>query len=168
MTAPAPDIALRPATPGDLEFQSRLYASTRQEELAPVPWSDEEKRAFLAFQFQAQTAHYEQHYADASSQIVLVEGELAGRLIVHRWEREIRIVDIALLPGFRGRGIGSRLLAPLLDEGVETGADVTIHVEKVNPAMRLYERLGFEPVGDEGVYLKMARRPERGQAKIAS
>jgi ribosomal protein S18 acetylase RimI-like enzyme len=169
VSAAAPAVALRPAVPDDLPFQARLYASTREEELEPVPWSAEQKAEFLAFQFRAQTAHYEKHYADASFEIVMVGGEPAGRLIVHRWEGEIRIVDIALMPEARGRGIGTRLIAPLLDEGVEAGADVTIHVERMNPAMRLYERLGFEPAGDEGVYVKMSRPPGRGpQAKIAS
>jgi len=90
---------------------------------------------------------------------IVVDGEDAGRLLVARWAREIRIVDIALLPAFRGRGAGSGLLAELLDEATEMGKALSIHVERDNRAMRLYERLGFEPVGETGVYLRMEWDP---------
>jgi ribosomal protein S18 acetylase RimI-like enzyme len=89
----------------------------------------------------------------------LIENEPAGRLYVARWQREIRIVDIALLPAFRGRGIGSRLITELLEEGSRKGKNVSIHVETFNPAFRLYQRLGFEVVEDKGVYLLMEWHP---------
>jgi ribosomal protein S18 acetylase RimI-like enzyme len=164
----APTVTLRPAREDDRSFLARVYASTREEELAPLPWTDDQKARFLAQQFDAQTAHYAEHYADASFEVVLVDGEPAGRLIVHRGEGEIRIVDIALLPRFRSRGIGTRLLRPLLDEGTRRGAKVTIHVERFNPALSLYRRLGFAPVAEEGVYLRLERPPGADQAKIAS
>ena len=171
MSGDAPDIARRPATPSDQDFLARLYASTREDELAPVPWPAEQKAAFLAQQFAAQSAHYAKHYAGASFEVILVDGERAGRLIVARWDGEIRIVDVSLLPEHRGRGVGSALLRPLLAEAAATDAVVTIHVEKNNPALRLYDRLGFRPVADEGVYLRMEHRPDRAgnaQVKIAS
>ena len=90
---------------------------------------------------------------------ILVAGELAGRLYVHRREREIRIMDIALLPEFRGRGIGTKLLNEILMEGERTGRPVTIHVESFNPARRLYERLGFTRVASNGVYLLLEWKP---------
>jgi GNAT superfamily N-acetyltransferase len=155
----APDVALRPATPDDYAFLERVYVSTREEELAPVPWTAEQKRTFLAQQFAAQSAHYAKHYPDASFEVVLVDGEPAGRLIVARWEGEIRIVDVALLPEHRGRGIGAGLIRPLLDEADAAGLKVTINVERMNPAQRLYERLGFAPAAEDGVYVRMERPP---------
>jgi ribosomal protein S18 acetylase RimI-like enzyme len=68
---------------------------------------------------------------------------------------EIRLVDIALLPEHRGRGIGGALLRGLLDEGAVSGRRVSMHVERSNPALRLYERLGFERVKDDGIYWLM-------------
>ena len=59
-------------------------------------------------------------------------------------------MDIALLPEYRGRGIGTALLEELLVEADATGRRVTIHVERFNPARRLYERLGFVEAGDPG------------------
>lgn len=157
---------LRPVQPDDEPFLLSVYASTREEELAPVPWTAEQKQAFLAQQFAAQSAHYAQHYDGLSSDVILIDGERAGRLLVARWPEEVRIVDIALLPEFRGRGVGERLLSPILAEAEERGVTTVIHVERTNPAMSFYRRLGFEPAGEHGIYFRMER--PAGQAKTAS
>jgi len=162
MSAPHPELALRPATAADQAFLGAVYADTRQEELAPVPWTTGQKDAFLAAQFAAQSTHYAQHYVDATHNVVLVDGQPAGRLIILRTPREIRIVDIALLRAYRARGVGTRLLQPILDEADAGGLLVSIHVEHLNPAMRLYRRLGFVSAGDAGVHVLMERRPQRG------
>jgi ribosomal protein S18 acetylase RimI-like enzyme len=163
-----PALALRPARDDDYGFLEELYASTREDEFAPVPWTDEQKRAFLAQQFAAQSAYYADRFADASFDVVLVDGDAAGRLIVERREDELKVIDIALVPRRRGHGLGSRLLRPLLDEADASGVKTTVYVERFNPALRLYDRLGFVPVEDTGVYLRMERPPGGGQAKIAS
>lgn len=152
-------VGLRPATAADEPFLLGVYASTRAAELAAVPWSDADKAAFVAQQFAAQSAHYARHYTGLSRHVIRVGGADAGRLLVARWEREIRIVDIALLPEYRGGGAGTALLRGLIDEATAAGKPLTIHVERANPALGLYVRLGFTPVGDEGVYLKLARDP---------
>jgi ribosomal protein S18 acetylase RimI-like enzyme len=126
-----------------------------------VSWDDAQREAFLRSQFDAQDVWWHEHYAEASFEVVLVDGEPAGRLYVHRGETEIRIVDIALLPEYRGDGIGTRLLHELLIEADAAGKSVTIHVERLNPALRLYERLGFSLAEDKGVYLFLERAPVR-------
>ena len=73
---------------------------------------------------------------------------------------EIRLIDIALLLEHRNAGIGARLLQDLLAEAAQAGKPVRIHVEKFNPALRLYERLGFTPIEDQGVYLLMQWSPD--------
>lgn len=152
------NIRLRPIVEADREFLYRCYASTRAEELSVVDWSDDQKEEFLRMQFNAQTVHYEKHYPSAQFQIILVDKHPAGRLYVDRWEREIRIVDITLLPPFRGQGVGSSLLTTLIGESVAAGKPLSIHVEKFNPAMRLYERLGFRQIGEVGAY-DLLQRP---------
>ena len=82
-----------------------------------------------------------------------------GRLYVARWQDEIRIVDIALLPPYRNTGLGTTILRDLLAEAAVAHKPVRIHVEKFNPALRLYERLGFVPIADKGVYLFMEWTP---------
>lgn len=145
-------LTLRPIRPEDDAFLFRVYASTRHEELAVVPWTDAQKEAFLRQQFGAQHAYYQEHYGQASFQVIEVGGQPAGRLYVDRLADEIRLVDIALLPEYRGAGHGSSLIQDLLDEARASGRKVRIHVEKMNPALRLYERLGFTIVEDKGVY----------------
>ena len=144
---------LRTATPEDEQFLRAVYAGTRAEELARVPWSDEQKRAFTDMQFVAQDAHYRRHYPTAQYSIIEVQGVPAGRLYVDRLEKEILIIDIALLPEHRRVGIGTKLLRELQDEAHTAGKVLTIHVEKFNPALRLYQRLGFQQIEDKGVYL---------------
>jgi GNAT superfamily N-acetyltransferase len=157
-------VTLRPVGPDDDGFLAGLYASTRELELSQVPWSAGQKAAFLRMQFDAQCAHYRQHYADASFDVVLVDGEPAGRLYVARWPNEIRIVDIAFLPDRRGRGIGTRLIGSLQREAGDRGVPLTIHVERLNPALALYERLGFTMAEDKGVYLFLEWRPHAPEA----
>jgi len=144
---------LRAATPEDEQFLRAVYACTRAEELARVPWSDEQKRAFTDMQFTAQDAHYRRHYPNTQYSIIEVQGLPAGRLYVDRCEKEIRIIDIAMLPEHRRAGIGTKLLCELQDEARAAGKVLTIHVEKFNPALRLYQRLGFKQIEDKGVYL---------------
>jgi ribosomal protein S18 acetylase RimI-like enzyme len=144
---------VRAATLEDEPFLRTVYSSTRAEELAQVPWSDEQKQAFTEQQFSAQNAYYRQHYPTAQFSIIEVRGAPAGRLYIERLENEIRIMDIALLPEHRRAGLGTKLLRELQDEARTAGKALTIHVEKFNPALNLYRRLGFKQVEDKGVYL---------------
>lgn len=150
---------LRPVVEDDRAFLVELYASVRGPELAHVPWDDGLKRAFVEQQFAAQGMHYREHYPGATLDVVEVDGEPAGRLYIHRGPSDIRIMDIALVPAFRGRGIGTSLLRALIVEAEESGRKLSIHVEMNNPARALYERLGFRPAGEHGVYVLMERLP---------
>jgi ribosomal protein S18 acetylase RimI-like enzyme len=150
-------VTLQPASAGDETFLFEVYASTRVEELAPVGWSEPQRESFLRMQFQAQQRHYRENYPGAEFQIIHVDGEPAGRLYVHRRANEIRIMDIALLPAYRRRGIGTVLLAEILSEGAQSGKVVSIHVEAFNPALEWYERLGFIKVAANGPYHLMER-----------
>ena len=148
-------ITLRSIAPEDDAFLARVYASSRAEELAVTPWSDEEKAVFCRRQFDAQSAYYAVNYPGASFQVIEREGAPIGRLYVARWEKEIRIIDITLLPEFRGSGVGTKLLRDLQEEARAVGKSLTIHVERFNRALQLYQRLRFEQVEDKGVYLLM-------------
>jgi ribosomal protein S18 acetylase RimI-like enzyme len=148
-------IALRPLAHDDRDFLVDLYSSVREPELAHVPWDAAARRAFIEQQFGAQDAHYREHYPGATLDVIEVDGERAGRLYVHGGPRDIRIMDIALAPAFRGRGIGTELLRSLISEADASGRTLSIHVEVDNPARRLYERLGFRPVSEHGLYLRM-------------
>jgi ribosomal protein S18 acetylase RimI-like enzyme len=152
-------VALRPATDRDREFLLRVYASTREDEMALVDWDVGQKGAFLRMQFDAQDRHYRQHYTTAQFQVILLDGEPVGRLYVDHWPDEIRVVDIAVLTEHRGQGIGTLLMRQILAEGERLGLPVRVHVEQFNPALRFYVRLGFRTIDTHGPYYLMERTP---------
>jgi ribosomal protein S18 acetylase RimI-like enzyme len=145
-------LTFRRLTEADLPFLARVYASTRTEELAAVPWSDAQKAAFLDMQFRAQHTDYQKNYPDADWLVTMRGGEDAGRLYIERCRSDHRILDIAFLPEHRGHGVGNALLRDLMDEAASAGKSVSTHVEKHSPAMRFYRRLGFVNDEDNGVY----------------
>jgi ribosomal protein S18 acetylase RimI-like enzyme len=157
-------VTLRPVTPGDTAFLTRVYASTRAEEMAIVPWTDEQKNAFVEMQFRAQDTDYHTNYPDAAYEVVLQNDTPVGRLYVHRRPEEISILDIALLPEHRGAGIGGKLLGDLIRESEAAGKPLVIYVEKYNRAQTLYRRLGFAETDDTGVYWRMVRPVPAGTA----
>lgn len=150
---------LRPAGPCDAELLYRIYASTREDELAVVPWDAAQKEAFLRMQFAAQDRYYHATFPAASYDLIVSGEEVLGRLYVDRGGPAWLVLDIALLPGHRGRGIGARLLTDLLAEAGAAAKPVQMHVERFNPAQRLYDRLGFRQIADEGVYLRLEWKP---------
>ena len=156
--------ALRPETDDDIPFLMRLYASTREDELAPAPWSTEQKQAFLASQFQAQRYHYRTYFPGCAFDVIERRGGPAGRLYLDVRASRLHIVDIALLPEWRGQGLGTAILEALQSSARAGGRGVDIFVEKFNPALRLYRRLGFTDVADHEVYLEMEWLPEARQA----
>lgn len=154
-TPASPTVTLRPVTAADRGFLLSVYESTREEELAQVDWPDGAREAFVRMQFDAQDASYRAHNPHGSFDVIAVDGQPAGRLYVDRRPDDIRIVDVALLPEFRGRGVGTHLVTRLTTEASATGRTVSIHVEVHNPAASLYRRLGFVAVAERAVHRRM-------------
>lgn len=158
----SPAVALRPAGDDDREFLLQLYASTRIGEKTLIGWESEQWDEFMRMQFKFQHAWYMQNYLHSSFDVVILADVPVGRFYVNRLADEIRIIDISLLPEYRGRGVGERLMSDVLREGNERSIPVSLHVEGNNPALALYRRLGFlEEHFTEGRYF-MKRCP--GQA----
>ena len=152
--SPGPaNITLRPVDSGDYDFLVEVYASTRAEELALVPWTLEQQQVFVRSQFAAQQDHYAKKYPAASHDVIMWDDRPVGRLYVARLDQEIRIIDITLLPAERNAGIGSYLIKRLLDEAKRSGRVMRIYVEDFNPSLRLFERLGFSPSEQQGIHL---------------
>ncbi|MFY8094293.1 MAG: GNAT family N-acetyltransferase [Niveispirillum sp.] len=149
-------ISLRAALPADAEFMRDVYVAGRWEEMAAAGWPDTVLLAFLRDQYRLQTLHYDAHYADAARLVVECDGVCAGKLLLLDMETEIRIVDIGLMPAFRGRGTGAMLVCWTQDIARALGCGkVSLHVEPNNPARRLYLRLGFQVAGINGAYERM-------------
>jgi len=154
----------RPITPEDMDLLETIYASTRELEMAIVPWSNEEKAAFLHMQFEAQHRHYQMFFPSAQY-LLLFDGDVpVGRIYLDRRGREMHVMDIAILPPFRNQGLGTALIREVMDNAFADGMSVGLHVENFNPARRLYDRLGFLPVGEDGVYIRMTANAPAGQS----
>jgi GNAT superfamily N-acetyltransferase len=153
---------IRPARlPDDGDFLLSLYASTRLPELAGLGWSQAETDAFIRMQFGAQASHFRAAFPRADYSVICVHGERAGRLIVDRYGHEFIIVDLSLLPEFRGMGIGRGLVRRLLDEADAGRLAVRCHVLRGSDARPFWERAGFLARDDGGAYVAMERATPR-------
>jgi GNAT superfamily N-acetyltransferase len=156
-TAEEHGLHMRPETDADRGFLERLYATIRADEPGVADMPPDFKTAFLAQQFAAQYAHYSSSYRPVSDfRIIERGGEPIGRLYLFTKQDDVRVVDIALLPAFRGQGLGTALLSAVRDDAHASGRSVSIHVEQFNPAQHLYRRLGFRDVHLEGTYILMS------------
>jgi ribosomal protein S18 acetylase RimI-like enzyme len=153
-------ITLRDTLPEDELFLFEVYASTRAQEMALVSWDDEQRKAFLKMQFDAQHSHYRERFPDANYSVILRDDLRLGRLYVLREECEIRILDITLLPQYRNCGIGTSLLRKLLVEAAQFEKRVLIYIETYSPSLNLFKRLGFKSIAEEGFNFLMEWRPE--------
>ena len=158
LTLPEP-LSLRTAEDSDLEFLRGVYRGTRWDALEITGWSEEQKLAFVNAQFDTQNAYYRAHYTDAEFLVVLEASRRVGRLYLHRSSQELRVMDIALLPEHRRRGIGAKLMHAILESARASKQRVSLHVELHNPARQWYERLGFRVLEERGIYLFMTRLP---------
>jgi ribosomal protein S18 acetylase RimI-like enzyme len=151
-------INLQTARAADEPFMYATFASTRTEELALTGWNEEQKEKFLRMQFEAQRRSYLLHIPNAEYFVIHCGQVAVGRLIIERTPSEIHIVDIALLPQFRRHGIGSILMQAILNEARNACKSVRLFVERFNPALHWYERLGFSVLSTGPIYLEMVWR----------
>ena len=154
-----PAVWLRPEQPADEAFLLELFGSTRQEELNLTNWDATTRAAFIKMQFTAMRRGYAGMFPAGQFSVVLLPDRPVGRMVVHRSEQEIRVADMALLPEFRSRGIGTRLVQAVQAEARQAQKPVLLHVLKGNRAARLYERLGFQPTADCGLHAEMTWTP---------
>jgi ribosomal protein S18 acetylase RimI-like enzyme len=155
--APHDDIALRAATDADMDFLRDVFSSTRMQEFISAGMSVEQAEALLVSQFSIQHAYYRQHYPHGRFDIIMQGTSDIGRLY-HDWHGDtVQLIDIALLPAYRGAGIGKRLLRAIVAEAAGKRMPMRLYVEFDNPVRKLYRTLGFVPVGENGVYELMRR-----------
>lgn len=152
------EVLLRPMVDADQAFLRALYGTTRAAETATLPWAPAVVEHFLDEQCHAQHTHYQAQFPDACFAIIETLSERIGRAYLHWADQHLHIIDMALLPAWQGRGIGTRLLEQWLAQADRQGLSAGLHVALHNPALRLYQRSGFTVVDDNGLYLKM-RRP---------
>jgi ribosomal protein S18 acetylase RimI-like enzyme len=126
-------------------------------ELSLIPWDDEQKLSFFGSQFSARQAQYRDSYPHAEVSIILKDEVPVGVMTVDRKDREIRLVDIAILPEHQNAGIGTVVMSELISAAEAAALPITLHVLMTSPAVRFYERLGFSIADNDGAYLGMVR-----------
>jgi GNAT superfamily N-acetyltransferase len=155
------NISLGPEQPGDEKFLFEVYASTRQEELDLTGWTAHTRAAFLEMQFKAMRQGYRTMFPAAEFSIILRGTEKIGRMVIHRTDKEIRVVDLALLPEFRNRKIGTLLIQRVCEEAARARKPAALSVLKNSRPIHWYQRLGFSISGETGFYEEMEWRPSR-------
>ena len=153
-------VELRPVSQSDDQFLLGVYGSTREQELGQAEWVEGQKEVFLRWQFDLQRREYDARFPDAAYHVIVVDQQPAGRIWVGSDDEQVRLLDIALLPQFQNRGVGTALLRRLIQEAGQQGK-VLRHMVFVlnNNAERFYERLGFKRIEDLGAYKHMEWRP---------
>jgi ribosomal protein S18 acetylase RimI-like enzyme len=164
----SPDISVRtisldPVQTSDEPFLYRTFASTRTDEMALTGWNEEQRESFLGMQYEAQRRSYRVQLPNAEYWVIRCGETAVGRLIINRTASEIHVVDIAVLPEFRRQGIGATLMKAIMKEAAQAAKAVGLHVERFNPALHWYERLGFKVIGSGPIYLEMVWRACSGE-----
>ena len=151
---------LRPVHEADETTLLAIYAASRADEMALVPWDEATKDAFLRSQLMAQQEHYRSYFPNAAHELILVEGEAVGRLYVDRRESEIRILDVTLLEQARGHEIGTRIIQELMKEAADRDQSLSIYVESYSQSLGLFQRLGFVKTDENGALWLMVWRAD--------
>jgi ribosomal protein S18 acetylase RimI-like enzyme len=131
-------LTLRPATQADGEALFQLLKATMQDYVARTwGWDEAWQRAYFWDRFDP-----------ATERIVVLDGKDIGVLAVSEQHDRLFVERLYILPSYQGRGIGTQLLRGIMARAFDRELPVRLRVLKVNPARRLYERLGFAQVGE--------------------
>jgi ribosomal protein S18 acetylase RimI-like enzyme len=153
--SPIGTVTLRPERDADQAFRYGLFCESRSPEfkilLAPDVYAQ-----VMRHQFHAQTVSYRHEFPQARFDIIEQAGQPIGRIVVDRPGTMIHIVDQAIIPELRGRGIGTAVMRAIMDEAGTVGLPVRLKVASSNdPSMRLYLRLGFVPIETVPLYIEL-------------
>ena len=143
---------LRPATDDDFAFLFGLHRAAMGQYIETIwGWHDD-----------WQEEYFRRKFDPSARQVIQVEGRDAGVVVVEQRPDEVYLSLIELLPEFQQRGIGTQIVNDIKATAHNAGLPVTLHVLRTNEqARRLYERLGFQVIGDEEVRLHMICEPEK-------
>ncbi len=153
MSSPAGALVLRSEREDDGAFRFQLFCASRQPDFARLLPPDM-LETIMRQQFHAQTEGYRAQFPRARRDIIELAGKPVGRIVVDRAEKVLHIVDQAITPELRNRGIGTTVMRALMDEARRTNRAVRLSVAAANgQALRLYRRLGFVPIDSTEPYL---------------
>ena len=148
-------LTLRPVTKGDKRFVRDLYCTSRDHEINHVDMPEPQLKVFLRQQFALQQKHFDKTYPKADKQVIIDQGKPIGRLYVEQSADDIHLIDITLLREYRGNGIGRYFVEQLIAKALQKKTKVSLYVQAQNPALKLYQSMGFKPAGGKGDYFYM-------------
>lgn len=151
--------ALVSITKSDEQFLTELYASTRAAEMAIAPWNEEQKRAFLKMQFEAQDRYYRERYPNASFEIIKLNDQSVGRFYHAELADQIRIIDLAFLPEHFDKKVFIELVERMMQKGEQAGKPVRIYLESLDPTVEIFVNLGFQKIDEHGIYFLWQYQP---------
>jgi len=154
-------IQLRPVEEKDTAFIEAVYRTTREAELNLTNWSEHQKNAFISMQAAAQHAEYKAKFPNVKFQVIIYNKKSAGRFYTAENENEIRLMEMTILPEFRGKGIAKELLQQSIERSNKIQKKLSCHVEASNPILKFYQRLGFVHLKNNGRYFYMEREPDK-------
>lgn len=161
VASPLGRLRLRPERDGDEDFRFELFCNSRPPEWQMAGFDPNLLRHLMRQQFQAQTVGYRAQFPSARFDIIELDGAPIGRIVVNRPGGFVHIIDQAIVPDLRGRGVGASIMKSLMDEAAQSGIPVRLKVASDNdPSMRLYLRLGFAVIDRTEMYLEMEWRGE--------
>jgi ribosomal protein S18 acetylase RimI-like enzyme len=151
-------LRLRPERDDDRAFRLQLFRDSRPE-LAMLPLPPQVCEQIVQHQFQAQTVSYRTHFPRARFDIIELDGGAIGRIVVDRPGSALHIIDQAITPAWRNLGLGTTIMRWLMEEAAGAGLPVRLMVFSGNdPSRRLYNRLGFVPIGETPTHIELEWR----------
>jgi len=139
----------------------RLFAVDKLAEFAAIGLPQPQAEELVQMQWRGRTLTYANQYPGAEDwTISLEDGTPIGRYLLQKTPQGLRMVDFAILPDWRGQGIGTQVLQKLIHSTSTSGAVFSLRVEKNNRALYLYKRLGFAIVSDDEISFEMEWKPE--------
>ena len=159
--APSPEsIATRTVQPEDRSFLLELYKSSRGDDLRGLGWDEQRISEFLGMQYEAQQNFYDSDYHDAADELILLKDKPIGRLMIESRPHEIRCIDLALLPEYRERGLGTGIIQKLQEKAKRERKPLRLQVIRFSRAVNLFDRLGFVRTSETGTHFQMEWTPE--------
>jgi ribosomal protein S18 acetylase RimI-like enzyme len=143
-------LGYRSATESDIDFLYALRVATMKEYVDKTwGWDDTFQQSI-----------FRKNYVPAKVQILTFDGQDIGMLSVEERDEDIFLKTVEIHPAFQSQGIGTAIISQILADGVKKGKSVRLQVLKVNPAKRLYDRLGFSVIEETSThYIMLASIP---------
>jgi len=147
------ELTLRPAQSADFAFCQRTYFDS----MASIIET-------LKLDMSRQRESFRQQWQLPEVRIITIAGNDVGWLQSALANDAIFLAQLYLDGRSQRQGIGSRVMRAVIDEAAYEGKAVTLGVMKINPARRLYERLGFSVTHEDQYKFYLRREPDRAPA----